>query len=144
MEKIQVKLWINDNWVKFKIEIKTYDNIMTFFQESNILFVSTMNIDFNSIPLELHGFGHSNNLLEYLSNNENNNNLISNFLTYFLNNLLNIKYLNGVNINFYFYNEKWQNIKININKLNNTIISYLTVDSELLTCDNYNITCDQI
>jgi len=142
IEKIQVKLWLKDHWVKFKIEVKAYDNIMTFFQESKIFFVTNMILDFTSIPIELHGYGHSNNLLEYLANN-NNNSLVSSFLTYFFNNILKISYLNNISLYFNFNtDEKWQNIQIIINPI--TSISYLTVDTYLITSDSYDTTCDQI
>lgn len=143
IQKIQVKLWYIDHWIKFKIGIKTYDNIMLFFEECDILFVTEMILNFNSIPLGLHGYGHSNNLLEYLSNNANNNNLISNFLTLFFNDILIISYLDNNIVNFYFDpNEKWQNIKITISTP--PPISYLTVDNDLITSDNDLITSDQI
>ena len=114
---IQSKLWVNDHWIRFRLIIGDHKNIITFLESNNILFLSELKLDFSTIPFELHGKGNSKNLLEYLSNNVDNNSLISKFLDYFLNKTLNIKYYeNEENVNFVFSEDTdWQFFQIVVN-----------------------------
>ena len=89
---IPSKFWFNDHWVRFNIIIGEHQNVITFLESNNILFLSEFTLDFSTIPIELHGNGNSKNLLEYLSNNVDNYSLVSKFLDYFLNIILNMKY----------------------------------------------------
>jgi len=120
INKKSAKLWLVDHWVRFKInENIYYDNIIIFLENQNISFLNTVNIDFSSIPLELHGNGRSNNLLEYLANNNNNNLLIEKFLNYFLSEIFDVRYYNdNSKILFYFSGETWQKLKIVVNTNN--------------------------
>lgn len=99
------------NEIKFILKLGTYQNIITFFNENNISFLSKMKLNFDNIPLSLHGNGYSENLLEYLANNKNSD-LIFNFFNFFLNSV-NIKTTNSEKIIFEFIkNDKWQDINL--------------------------------
>jgi len=115
--KIKSKCWVVDHWVVFTLTINAYENIMTFLNAQNLLFLSNIELDFSTIPLELHGNGESKTLVQYLANNTDNNALISKFLDYFLNVQFNMKYYyTGEQITFYFPEESgWQNFQIYFN-----------------------------
>jgi len=136
----QSKLWINNNWVYFKIKIGTYTNIITFLDDNNISFIKYNYIDFTKIPSVIYGYGKSTNLLEYLSNNNNNGNLIISFLNYFLNSLK-FSYIDGSAIRILMVNNiDW--------KISNVIViknnwKYFTVDTSFFTADNSIITADK-
>ena len=100
--------------VKFILSLGTYQNIITFLELNNILFLAEMNLDFTQIPIVLHGKGVSGNLLEYLANNSSDYSLILKFLNYFLG-LIDIKYSNNENLKFKFLeNLDWQNMHLKI------------------------------
>lgn len=80
---IQAKIWYDNHWVLFSLGIGSYQNIITFLQENNIFFLAEMELNFDLIPLSLHGKGISYNLLGYLANNSDDNKLILNFLRLF-------------------------------------------------------------
>ncbi len=92
---MKASLLYNNNRVQFRLIPGEYQNIIVFLETNNILFVSEMQLDFSKIPLQLHGRGNSNNLLEYLSNNNTDYNLLFNFLNYFISTIINIQYENG-------------------------------------------------
>ena len=105
---------INDR-VKFNLKLGIYQNIIVFFEDHDLLFLSKMNIDFTKVPLILHGNGNSSNLNEYLKNNNSNSTLIVKFLYYFLFNIIDIKYEYDDTIFFYFVkNTQWQKINLQI------------------------------
>lgn len=66
---IACKVWYNNYWIKFTINSKNYQNVITFLDNCKLSFLYTNKIDFSKIPVTLHGKGFSNNLLDYLSNN---------------------------------------------------------------------------
>jgi hypothetical protein len=93
--------------IKFILTTGNYQNIITFLESSNLSFITEMKLNFDSIPLSLHGKGNSENLLEYLGNNLDNSNLIFKFLNYFLT-ILNIKYVYNEKLIFEFIeNDNW-------------------------------------
>ena len=101
-----------DHRVKFKLNLGIYQNILTFLNDHELSFLSKMKLDFTQIPVELHGYGRSENLMMYLANNNLNPTLIFNFLNYFLN-IIDIEYNYKDNIIFKFVeNEQWQNINL--------------------------------
>ena len=104
----------NENRIHFELELKEYGNIISFLIENKLEFLSEMILD---IPPALHGNGVSNNLLEYLTNN-NDKYLLSNFITYFMR-LIDIK--NDDNIKFQISESfKWQTMKVSIIKTTTT------------------------
>ena len=135
------KFWLNNTWVRFNLSFGLYSNILEFFNLHDISMIETNYIDFSKIPTVLHGFGNSQNLLEYLSNNSADNKLIMNFLNY---------YLFQLNFRYYYTNEKivmellssdsWQNSTINIP--NAPVRQKLTVDSLRFSVDSTIITAD--
>ena len=113
MKKIPASCLNIDHRVKFNLKLGIYQNIIAFLKDNNILFFSEMKLDFTQIPLELHGFGNSKNLIEYLANNNLDNILILNFLNYYLNSILKIEYTYKDDILFYFnLNNEWQNMNL--------------------------------
>ena len=106
---VPAKCLYQGQWVNFNLIIGNFDNIIVFLNANNVAFLTTMELDFTSIPLVLHGRGRSRNLLEYLSNNNDNNSLISKFLNYFLSDIADIRYFSDKKINFNLStNTKWQ------------------------------------
>lgn len=106
---MKASLLYNNNRVHFNLIPNNYQNIIVFLETNNILFVSEMQLDFSKIPLQLHGRGNSNNLLDYLSNNNNDYNLLFNFLNYFIMIIINVQYESGNNLIFSFLeNVGWQ------------------------------------
>jgi len=111
--KIPCKCWNGENWVDFNIQTGEYQNFNVFLVDNKIGFLSTMEIDFTTIPVILHGKNRSRNLLDYLSNNNNDVNLILSFINYFISNISKIKYYTGINLNFNLINSStWQTSKI--------------------------------
>ena len=96
--------------VEFKLKINSYANIIKFLEAHELLFLAEMTLDFTQIPLIFHGKGKSRNLYEYLANNIDNNDLIYNFLNYFLNTLTDIRYFSGKKLNYHISNESNWNI----------------------------------
>jgi hypothetical protein len=94
--------WANGNNIKFKLKPGSYTNIIDFFNKNNISFLAETEINFNEVPINLRGKGHSNNLVQYLSNNNSNPSLINNFLNYYVSQIAKIKYSNGYKIFFAF------------------------------------------
>jgi len=141
------KVWINNNWVNFKIKTGVHTNIVTFLDNNNLSFIKENPIDFNKIPLPIRGNGKSTNLLDYLSKNKNNMNLIHSFLFYFINSL-DFRYENGNKIKIKVINNPdWKKSNIIVEpQYSNT----LTVDSTMITVDstlivaNSTITADSI
>lgn len=73
-----------DHRMQFKLKIGVYDNIISFFNAHNMQILSTLEIDFTKVPINLRGNGTSKNLSEYLDNNSNDVNIIFKFLNYFI------------------------------------------------------------
>ena len=128
MITIQAKIWYNNHWVMFSLGIGIYQNIITFLQENNIFFLAEMELNFDLIPLTLHGKGVSYNLLEYLANNSDNNELILRFLDYFIVVISDIRYSSGKLINFHLSDQgSWQNITIDVSGLAPTTTTTTTL-----------------
>jgi hypothetical protein len=89
---IKAKCWSLDHWIIFKLRLGVYENIMMFLDEYQLHFLAEQRLDFTTIPLSLRGKGSSYNLIEYLSINNEDYNLLKNFLIYFLNIIVNIDY----------------------------------------------------
>ncbi len=103
----------NGKKVEFKLNIGSFQNIIVFLDVNNISFLYTMQLDFTNIPLLLHGRGNSNNLLEYLANNTNDNSLIIKFINFFLMDIIDIRYLSNKKLNFHLNeNVDWRNMSI--------------------------------
>jgi C1A family cysteine protease len=99
----------NENRVKFSNNVDEYENIIAFLEKCNMIYLSTLTLDFEKIPLELHGNGISKNLNEFLSNN-NDTELIFKFIKYFIN-FLDIKYESGANLIYTLHKRsKWQDM----------------------------------
>lgn len=131
---LESKVWVNDHWLKFRLIIGIYQNIIIFLDFHELSFFKTLEIDFTSVPLSLHGNGNSLNLLEYLANNVENDLLISQFIMYFLSTILNIRYyLSDENIVFFMENIKWQNMNIYVCNPDIVINNYVETDY----IDNY-------
>ena len=110
---IPSKCWYEDNWVEFNLQIDEYENIIDFLYLNKLDFLANMNIDFDSIPISLHGRGRSKNLLDYLANNTNNISLIKDFIQYFIFNMTKIKYFTGEKLNYNLSDSsKWQTSKM--------------------------------
>lgn len=115
MPTVNATCLYTDNRVKFQLNTGSYQNIITFLESNNILFLAKQKIDFSEVPTTLHGKGKSENLLEYLSNNNKNDELLLKFMNYFISIKSNIKYYPDKKLNFKFdENSGWQNIKIEI------------------------------
>jgi len=80
--------WNSSKWVKFKPISKEYTNILDFFTMNNMRFVTEMNLDYVNLPKKFRS--NSKNLIEYITNPRNNNELIMDFLNYFIASLLDI------------------------------------------------------
>jgi len=118
--------WLNDHWVKFRLIVNNYQNIISFFDAHDISFLSEMTLDFTKIPLILHGKGNSKNLLEYLSKNTDDNNLILSFLTYFMVHIIKMKYNSGELLNFNFETQtKWQETNFVVHAPNIPITNFI-------------------
>lgn len=61
--------WFDEHNVRFKLKTGNYTNIIVFLSEHKLSFLSEMKLNFDNIPINLHGNGYSYNLLQYLSNN---------------------------------------------------------------------------
>jgi hypothetical protein len=138
---LRSKCWYVDHWVAFRLKKGFYINIMTFLSKCNILFLSEMSIDFSLVPVSLHGKGNSKNLVEYLSKNSDDVELIAKFLEYFLNVIVDMRSIDDRKIDFLIEeSDEWQSLRI---IFGNEIIVYITVDSDLYSCDQDILTCDQ-
>ncbi len=111
---IESLVWASDHWVRFRLIIGTYENIITFLDNQGLYFLTTLELDFTQIPFLLHGKGDSKNLLQYLSNNTDDNSLISQFIQYFLSTIIKMKYYySGESVVFYYSEStKWQSMNI--------------------------------
>jgi len=140
------KFWINDDWVRFNVQYGIYENFLVFLDYHDLSFVRTNYIDFdNEVPLLLHGFGHSNNLEEFLSNNADNETLICDFIQYYIMELDFRYYYYGslrLQVEYFCSEEGWQYSPIIVTKT--TPFVYLTVDSTMWRVDSTKITADQI
>lgn len=137
------KFWINNNWIRFIAVYGTYSNIIDFFDSHNISFIKTNYINFDNVPINLHGFGNSYNLMDYLSNNAGNTTLICDFINYYLN-ILDFRYYykdQKLVLNFYCNNAGWQISKLEVA---DPVPDNLTIDTILYTADDILITADQI
>lgn len=76
---IKSTCWYYEHIVHFKLKTGIYENIVVFLIDNKISFLTTMDLDFTNIPINLHGKGNSKNLLDYLSKNKENFILIYNF-----------------------------------------------------------------
>jgi hypothetical protein len=130
---IESLAWSIDHWVKFRLVLGNYENIITFLDYHSLSFLTTMNLDFTSIPFTLHGKGDSKNLLQYLANNTDNATLISQFINYFLSTIIKMKYYyTGENVVFYFTeNVKWQSTNIDFYnpEINNNYVENGYIDN---------------
>lgn len=137
----EAKLFINNKWTHFVEKSGTYDNILAYLDNNNISFVKSNYIDFNTIPKQYHGVGFSRNLLDYISNNSNNNNLIFSFINYYFNKLQ-IKYTDGtifkLNVDM---TDNWKTSKIRVFYNQRPIIT-ISSDQTIYTVDNYNVKTD--
>lgn len=107
--------WYSDYWVKFTLNIGTYKNIIEFLKENRISFLANMEIDFTTIPNNLHGAGYSYNLYSYLANNIDDIELIIKFINYFISTLTQIKYAIGKKLIFTIVPElSWQDSSVSI------------------------------
>ena len=66
---LHAKFWYDNHWVIFTLGVDSYQNIITFLEINGLFFLAEMQLNFDTIPLALHGKGNSNNLLDYLANN---------------------------------------------------------------------------
>ncbi len=140
MTNIKAKCWANNRWVQFNLKPGIYTNVIVFLNEMKLSFLTTIPIDFTNIPIDLHGKGVSGNLINYLSNNDGNNILILNFLIYFLNEIIDVRYKNDDKIIFSFIEgPQWQGLQLIIE---GEPIIWITLDSTYYSCDDYNLTCD--
>lgn len=120
----------NNYRVNFTLMTGEYQNIMVFMYDHDIKFASEMLLDFSKIPIQLHGRGNSHNLIEYLSNNNDNNTLLFDFLNYFIHDVIDIKYENGNHINFTIIkNVKWQNMIIIISSQPPSTTNFLVTEN---------------
>jgi len=104
------KCWVDGHWIIFKLNTGAYQNILSFLDASSLLFLADLALD---LPLSLHGSGNSRNLYEYLANNGEDTSLISKFLGYWLNQQLDMRYIDGTSIKFSFSpTESWQNFTV--------------------------------
>lgn len=127
-----------NNKVNFTLIPGEYKNIMVFLESHNISFLSEIMLNFDNIPILLHGNGNGNskNLIEFLSKNKHNT-LIKNFL-----NIINVCYSSSQKLNFMLDGEtNWQNIKINIKNpyTPTTTITTTQNDFFILTINGNNI-----
>ena len=131
---IESSVWASDHWVRFRLVIGIYENIITFLDYNELSFLTTMDLDFTQIPFLLHGKGNSKNLLQYLANNTDDTPLISQFLDYFLRFIIKMKYYySGENVVFNFIGiTTWQNMNIDFY---NPEISNNYVENDYI--DNY-------
>lgn len=113
---IESLVWSGDHWVKFRLVLGNYENIIAFLDYHNLFFLTTLELDFTQIPFLLHGKGNSTNLLQYLANNTNNSSLIFQFIEYFIVYIIQMKYYySGERVAFNFFeNDKWQNMNIDV------------------------------
>lgn len=103
------KCWNIDHWIKFKLMVGTYENLIAFLDAHELSFLGKMELNIDNIPISLRGRGNSKNLLEYISNNVDNPDLIFRFVSYFLNGILDSRYESGKKLIFHFnYNSRWQ------------------------------------
>lgn len=132
--------WINDSWVRFTLRYGIYTNIITFLDDHGLSFIKTNKIDFSNVPLYLHGYGTSENLVDYLSHNEGNTRLIQDFIEYFLYSL-HFQYLDGREVVYTFERSTdWQtsNVIVPIEHLR-----VFSVDTTLFRVDTTYITADK-
>jgi hypothetical protein len=130
---IESLVWYSDHWVKFRLILGDYENIITFLEYNELSFLKIMNLDFTQIPFLLHGKGNSKNLLQYLANNTEDNILITQFIDYFLKFIIKMKYYySGENVVFYFGESlKWQNTNVNFynSEINNNYVENGYIDN---------------
>jgi hypothetical protein len=139
------KFWINDDWVRFTVEYGIYENFLVFLDHHDLSFVRTNYIDFdNEVPIQLHGFGYSYHLEDFLANNAGNESLICDFIEY---------YIMELDFRYYYYEcprlkltftctGDWQTSTVMVTK--SIPHYYLTVDSTMWRVDTTEITVDQI
>jgi len=127
-----------DHKINFNLGICLYQNIITFLEENNILFLSNMKLNFDLIPLELHGKGNSSNLLEYLSKNDNEN--IYKFINYFLFDIIKIDTYNSDIFFEIKMKSDWQNINITVFEKYITTIAPTTTTTTIAAIYNTMLT----
>ena len=143
MATTQAKCWYVDHWVQFTLTPGIYENIITFLESQELFFLGEMNLDFDIIPIDLHGWGRSQNLLDYLAKNTDNNDLILNFLLYFFNYICEFCYLDGTKIVFSLIGgPEWQGLGFKIS--GEIVIIYVSADSTYYSCDANVISCDNV
>lgn len=139
-EQRKAKLWINNQWVYFTLVYGRYTNIITFLDSHDLSFIKINYIDFNQVPITLHGFGNSINLMNYLSNNEGNNVLINKFIDYFLKEL-NFKFTDNSTATVLFEPAlDWRDSNVVVPY---SEIKYFTVDTTYTSCDTILISADK-
>jgi len=139
MDNKQARLWINNTWIYFNVKFKLYNNIIIFLDENKLSFVKYNYINFNKIPKQLHGYGKSTNLIEYLTNNNHNNKIIISFLNFFIQSLK-FSYRDGSKMKISLTNNNdWRTSQI---KVSYQDIKILTVDITSLRVDMTSIKAD--
>lgn len=139
---IKAKCWFDNRWVRFNLTTGTYTNIMVFLNQMKLSFYADMPINFETLPKELHGKGTSVSLVDYLAKNEGDDYLILNFLIYFLNNLVDIRYTNGKKLNFSFVSgPEWQGLQLVVG---DEVVIWISLDSRLYSYDDTILSCDMI
>ena len=123
---INSSILYNGNRVNFKLTLDKYKNIISFLTANNILFLSEIKLN---IPPALYGNGTNNNLIQYLSNN-NDSKLLFSFLRYFMR-LIDIKL--DDDIKYTITNDSnWQNMNITFYKNIKTTTTTTTITPHII------------
>jgi len=113
--EIPSKFWNVDHWVKFRLIPDVYENFITFLNVQGLSFLTQLKLNFDNIPLSLHGSGASENLDEYLANNTSDVPLILRFLDYFMNTIIDMRYSSGKKVIFNFFESTdWQTMNVTV------------------------------
>jgi hypothetical protein len=130
MSKQYAKLNNSGNVVTFEYKHGQYDNFIDFLNEHKIAFMTEVDIDFTNIPISLHGRGDSNNLLEYIANNNSDVNLIKSFIDYFIKEICDIRLTTGEKISFNIHNSStWQNATFFANTMTYIPVEWYTINN---------------
>lgn len=140
----EAKLYINNKWVYYKEHFGVYSNIIDYFDSNGLSFLKYNYIDFSTIPIIYNGNGNSKNLIEYISNNLNNNNLVTNFLNYFIK-LLDFRYVISNDPIIFIMNKTgdWQKNTIYVIHEPEKTLYLLKSDTSLYFTNDIVLTCDR-
>jgi hypothetical protein len=109
------KFWNVDHWVKFRLLTDTYENFIAFLNANGLSFLAQLELNFDNIPINLHGKGVSKNLEEFLSKNTDDVSLILRFLYYFITDIIDMRYNSGKKIIFHFFESStWQSMNFDV------------------------------